>query len=83
MDRRVHVVQGPFVGRQLAVGVHVPLAEQQDELALGPVWVDQGHRDHMESEIPGCVPGIFPLVGHRQHVQIVEMRPVGVAPLLA
>src|SRR5689334_13060419 len=37
----------------------------------------------MEREIPRRVPGVLPLVGHRDHVGIVEMRPVAVAAVLA
>ncbi len=32
-------------------------------------------------QIPRGVPGILPLVRHRNHVGVVEMRPVGVAAL--
>src|SRR5256885_34483 len=31
----IHVGQGPLIGRQLTVGVHVPLAQQKHELLLG------------------------------------------------
>ena len=34
MNRRIHVAEGPFVGGQLPVRMHVPFAGQADELAL-------------------------------------------------
>ncbi len=37
----------------------------------------------MKGQVPGRVPRILPLVGHREHVGIVEMRPFGIASALA
>ncbi len=34
----------------------------------------------MESQIPGSIPRVLPLVGHGQHVQVVEMGPICVTP---
>ena len=64
MHVRIHVAKRPLVGRQLPVRMHVPLAEQQEELFLGVVRVDDGERDAVEGQIPGGIPGVFPLVGH-------------------
>ena len=83
MHRRVDVAQGPFVGRQLAVGVHVPLAQEKQELILGEVGVDKRKAHAMEREVPGGVPGILPLIGHRNDVGVVEVRPVRIAALEA
>ena len=80
VDRRVHVVEGELVGGDLAVGVHVPLAQQQHELLLGELGIDVRERDHVEGEVPGGVPGILPLVRHRDHVPVVQVRPVGLRP---
>src|SRR6478752_9081382 len=30
----------------------------------------------MKSEVPSGIPGIFPFVGHRNDIRIVEMRPI-------
>ena len=65
MDRRVDVVEGPFVGRQLTVGMHVPLARQLDQLTLRELGIDQPERNDVESEIPSRVPGVLPRIGHR------------------
>jgi hypothetical protein len=35
MHRRVDIAEAPFIGGQLPVGMHVPLAQEQDELLLG------------------------------------------------
>ena len=40
MDGRIHVAERPFVGGQLPVRVHVPLARQQQQLLLGEIGVD-------------------------------------------
>ena len=71
VHRRVHVAEGELVGRDLAVRVHVPLAQQQQELLLGEVGIDPRERDHVEGEVPGREPGILPLVGHRDDVAVV------------
>ena len=44
VDGRVHVAEVPLVGGELAVGVHVPLAPEQDELRLRECGIDEGER---------------------------------------
>ena len=83
VHRRVHVPERPLVGRNLAVRVHVPLAEEEDELVLREVGIHQRQRDRVEREVPGRVPRILPLVRHRDDVVVVEMRPFGVPPASA
>ena len=77
---RVHVAERPFVGRELAVGVHVPLAQEEDELLLREVGVDHRQGHAVKGQVPRRVPGVLPLVRHRDDVGVVEVRPVGVAP---
>ena len=79
MHRRIDVAEVPFVGRNLAVGMHVALAEHQFELLLAEIGIDQRQGDDMEGKIPGRVPGIFPLVRHRDDVAVVHVVPVVVA----
>ena len=69
----------PLVGGELPVRVHVPLAQQQHELLLGELGVDQRERHAVEREVPGRVPGVLPLVRHRDDVGVVEVRPLVVA----
>ncbi len=79
VHRRVDVAEGPFVGGQLAVGVHVPLARQQHQLLLGRGRIQPRQRQAVERKVPGRIPGILPGVRHRDHVGVVEVEPVGVA----
>ena len=79
VHRRVDVAERPLVGGQLAVRVHVPLAAQQDQLVLGELGIDVRERDAVEGEVPGRVPGVLPLVRHRDDVHVVQVRPVVVA----
>ena len=79
VHRRVDVGEVPLVRGQLAARVHVPLAAQQDQLALGERRVDVGERDGVEREVPRGVPGVLPRVGHRDHVAVVEVAPAAVA----
>ena len=60
VHRRVDVAERPLVGRDLAVGVHVPLAQQQQQLVLGEGRVDAGERDAVERQVPGREPGVLP-----------------------
>jgi hypothetical protein len=43
MNRRVHVGKLPFVSRDLAVGVHVPFAQEQDQLLLGELDIQRAN----------------------------------------
>ncbi len=80
---RVGVGEVPFIGRKLPVGVHVPLPAEEDQLRLGELRVDVGQRDAVKGEVPGGVPRVLPLVGHRDDVAVVEVRPLVVAAAAA
>ena len=82
-NRRIDVVKIPLVGGNLSVGVHVPLAQHQEDLLLGELRIDVGKGDAMETEIPGSEPRELPLVGHRDHVARKEMRPLVIASFQA
>ena len=79
MDRWVDVAECPLVSRQLPVGMHVPLTAQKKELGLGKLRVDTRQRDAVKREVPRGIPGVLPLVGHRDHVAVVEVLPGRVA----
>ncbi len=78
VDGRVDVREGELVRRDLAVGMHVPLAEEKEELFLGEKRIDLRERDHVEGQVPRRVPGVLPLVRHGEDVPVVEMGPVAV-----
>ncbi len=82
MHRRIHVAEGPFVRGNLAVGVHVPFAREQHQLVLGERGIHQRERYAVKRQIPGGIPGVFPFVGHREDVGIVQIAPIGVAAAL-
>ena len=75
----IHIAEVPLVGRDLAVGVDVPLREHQVELLLGEVDVDRREGDRMERQVPCGVPRILPFVGHGDDVIIDHMPPFVVA----
>ncbi len=79
MHRRVDVAERPFISGQLAIGVHIPVARQQQQLVLGEARIDQGHGNGMKGQVPGSVPWVFPFVRHQNDVGVVQMRPVGIA----
>ena len=83
VDGRVHVAEGPLVGRQLAVGVHVPLAAHQQELVLGELRIEVGDGDALEGQVPRREPRVLPGVADRQHVGGVEVAPLVVAASVA
>ncbi len=83
MDRRVHVAEIPLVGGQLPVRVQIPLAQQQHQLLFRELGVDERQRNAVEPEIPRGVPRVLPLVRHRNHVGVVEVRPLVIPALEA
>ena len=76
---RVDVIERPLVGGELTVGMHVPLTAQQQQLVLGELGVDHGEGHAVEGEVPRGEPRVLPLVGHRDHVGVVQMAPLVVA----
>jgi len=83
VDRRVDVGKIPLIGRELAVRVHVPLAQQQQQLAFGECRIDRRERNHVEGGVPRGKPRVFPFVGHREDVARVKVVPIRVAAPLA
>eukprot|EP00053_Salpingoeca_punica_P018048 m.175423 g.175423 ORF g.175423 m.175423 type:complete len:782 (+) comp17347_c0_seq5:171-2516(+) len=79
MHRRIDVAKGKLIGWDLPVRVHVPLAQHHGQLLLGKGRVYAAHGNHVEGEVPGCVPWVFPLVRHGDDVAVEEVHPVGVA----
>ena len=59
--------------------MHEPFARQQQQLMLRRRRIDMREYYAMEGEVPRGVPGIFPFVGHRDDVVVVEMAPDRVA----
>ena len=57
---RVHVAKVPFVCRDLAVGLHVPLAREEIELLLRERRVDERERDAVERRVPSREERVFP-----------------------
>ena len=82
MHGRVDIAKGPFIGRQLAAGMHVALVEHQQQLIFGEFAIDQRHRNTMESQVPGGIPRILPRVGHEDHIEVREMPPTFITAAL-
>ena len=80
-DRRIDIVEVPLVSGDLSIGVHVPLAQHQQDLLLGKLRIDMRKRNAVKPEVPGSEPRKLPLVGHRDHVAREEMCPLVVASL--
>src|SRR5712672_3964319 len=81
MYRRIYVPERPFVRWQLPVRVHIPLAQQQNELFLRKIRIDQRDGNRMKRQIPRRIPRILPFVRHRNNVVVVQVRPIMVSPL--
>ena len=58
--------------------VEVVSGKHQVELLLGEVGIGDRQRDGMKGQVPGGVPGVFPLVRHRNDVVIDHVEPVAV-----
>ena len=78
VDGRIHVAEVPLVGGDLPVRVRVQALEHEEELLLGEVEVDERERERVEREVPRRVPGVLPLVGHRDDVAVEHVEPLGV-----
>ena len=59
--------------------MHVPFTRKEFQLALGKIGIDQRQRDAVEGEIPGGIPGVLPLIGHGDDIEVMQMFPVAVA----
>ena len=81
--RRIDIAKFPFVGGDLPVGVHIPIAQEKQQLLFGKMGVKAGKKQHVEGAVPSGVPRVFPLVGHGDEVAVKEMPPVQVAFLSA
>ena len=76
MYRRIDIAKCPLICGKLSVRMHVPFAQQQNELFLCEIGVDDRERNTVERQVPRRVPRILPLVRHRNDVVVVEMRPI-------
>jgi hypothetical protein len=79
MHRRVGAREIPLERGDLAVGMHVPLAQKQNQLFLGEVGIHERQGNAVEGKVPGGVPGILPLVRHGDDVGVVDVGPFVVA----
>src|SRR5207249_12116267 len=77
-DGRIYITEVPFVGRNLAVGMLVPLANYNIELTFGKMRINYGQRDAMKGQVPRGVPGRFPSIGHRHDALVIKMLPIGI-----
>ncbi len=82
MHRRVDVTEIPFVGGDLSVGMRIEVPQHQQKLILGKIEVHQRKRNRMKSQVPCRIPGILPLVGHRNDVAVQHVEPLGIANVL-
>jgi hypothetical protein len=82
MHGRVDVAKGPFVGWQLAVGMHIALVEHQQQLVLSKITVDERHGNTMERQVPGGVPGILPGIWHDDDIEVRKVPPTFIATAL-
>src|SRR5262249_61594979 len=59
--------------------MHVPFTQHQQQLLFGELRVHQSQWHAVKRQVPRGVPGVFPLVGHRDHVGVIEVRPFVIA----
>src|SRR5215831_5761798 len=80
MDRRINVAKVPLVRRNLSIGMQVEIMQHQKLLLFGEIEINQRQGEGMKRQIPSCIPGIFPLVGHGDNVAVKHVEPLRVAP---
>ena len=79
MHRWINIAEAPFICRKLAIWMDVVSVQHEFELLLGEVRINQNQSQAMKSQVPVGVPGILPLVRHRDNLVIEHMSPVSVA----
>ena len=79
VHRRIDIAKVPFVGGKLSAGVNIGDREHQVQLLLTKVFVYQCHGNDMKGQVPGRIPGVFPLVRHRDDVGVVHVLPMLIA----
>ena len=57
MDRGVDVIKGKLIGRNLSIGSHVPLPQEQLQLVLSKVRVHFSKGNHVEGQVPAGILG--------------------------
>src|SRR6266516_1384011 len=62
--------------------MHVPFVEQQQQLIFGKLDIDQRHRDTVECQVPGGIPGILPGVWHDDNIVVAKMPPSTISTAL-
>lgn len=78
MHGRIHVAEIPFISGNLAIGVQVIFPQHQGELFFGKIGVNDADGQHVKGQIPGGIPGIFPLVGHGDNVIVQHVVPIAI-----
>ena len=58
--------------------MRIKIPQHEQELVLGKIEVHQRKRNRMKSQIPCRIPGILPLVGHRDNVAVQHVEPLGI-----
>ena len=83
VDRRIHVIERPLVGRQGPVRMLEPLPAQDEQLVLREGRIDVGEGHGVERQVPGREPRVLPGIRHRQDVERVDVAPAGVPTVKA
>mmetsp|Transcript_67586 Transcript_67586/g.156891 ORF Transcript_67586/g.156891 Transcript_67586/m.156891 type:complete len:234 (-) Transcript_67586:53-754(-) len=79
MHWRIDVTEVPLEGRQLTIGMHVPLPRHQEQLTLREGCIHQGKWNTVERQVPSRIPREFPFVWHGNDVLVQHMVPIAVA----
>ena len=83
VNRRIHIAEVPFVGRNLTGGVQEKFLQHQVKLLLGEVEIDDAQCHGVKRQVPRRVPRILPFVGHGNYVLVDHVEPFDIAKLLA
>ena len=55
VHRRIDIIEGKLIGRDLPIRSHVPLPQEENKLVFSELWVNFGKRDHVEGQVPGGI----------------------------
>ena len=80
MNGRIHIVERLFTCNKLTIQMHVPFAQQQNQLPFSPFRVNQSDSRGAESHIPGRMPGNSHFSGIDSTSRLYRCRQLALRP---
>ena len=83
MNGRIDITKIPFIGRKLAVWVHIIFPQNHRKLPFRKMRINPRQCYGMKGQVPSRKPRIFPFVGHGQNIGSIKMFPTQISWVLS